>query len=828
MNRMSALPSWILIAATCIIAIPVSSIADPPSYFDLRNVGGENYVTSVKSQDGGTCWTHGAMAAIESNLLMTGVWEAAAEEGEPNLAEYHLDWWNGFNKHNNDDTDPPTGGGLTVHEGGDYRVTSAYLSRKEGAVRDIDGQSFSTAPDRTGAGYHYYYTRDIEWYIAGADLSNIDTIKNAIMTYGAIGTCLCSSSSFMENYIHYQPPETIANPNHAVAIVGWDDDKNTQAPQPGAWLCKNSWGTSWGYSGYFWISYYDKHCCHHPEMGAISFQDVEPFGHDFIYYHDYHGWRDTKTDCSEAFNAFVATEARYLEAVSFYTAEDNVSYTVRIYDRFEGGQLLDELGSQSGAIEHTGFHTMDLVPPITLTEGDDFYIYLQISDGGHPYDCTSDVPVLLGADYRVMVESSASPGQSFYWSGSSWEDLTGLDETANFCIKGLASTLGLHLDTLEDFRPEGPAGGPFSPPSKTYSFEYRADNATTCEVTLDPEVDWVTLSGDLSGTLSPGEVAQVTVLINSNALPLEEGAWLTTVRFTDVDHHMGDTERLVVLSIGPTVLRYDWALDSDPGWSTEGDWGYGQPTGGGGSHGPEDPTSGYTGLNVYGYNLYGDYPPYLPEQHLTSTALDLTNLYNVHLKFRRWLGIQHGAYDHAYVRLSTDGVTWEEIWSNDRRVVDGEWIEIDYDISAFAEDQAIVNLRWTMGTTDGSWEYCGWNIDDIQIWAYEGMNTFTAVADETGPGPAAQPRLEPVHPNPFNPTTNIRFHLPETARLGLSIYDISGRLVKVLASGEHEAGTYTETWNGRDRRGVEVGPGVYFVRLEAGEKVLSRKMVLVK
>ncbi len=427
------------------LAFISANAQDFPETFDLRDYDGVNYVTSVKSQEGGTCWTHGAVAAIEGNLLMNGNWVAAGLDGEPNLSEYHLDWWNGFNSEFNQDTMPNDGSGLDVHYGGDYRVTSAYLSRGDGVVKDTVSETywFNNTPSRENENYKMFYVRHMEWYIVEEDISNIDLIKQKIMDYGVMGTCMAYNGSFINGqYEHYQPYSSDVLPNHAVAIIGWDDNRETQADQPGAWLVKNSWGEWWGNSGYFWISYYDKWATREPEMGAISFIDVvEPF-FDTIYYHDYHGWRDTREDVSLAMNAFEAHDSVTLKAVNFYTAADTVSFTCTIYDDFESKDLTNQLGQVTGIIDHTGLHTIDLEEELGFAPGDDFYISLEFDKDGMPFDRTSEVPVLLcGNNKKTVVHSTSSPNQSFYKNTSDeWVDFyyEGDDfwqYSGNFCMK---------------------------------------------------------------------------------------------------------------------------------------------------------------------------------------------------------------------------------------------------------------------------------------------------------------------------------------------------------------------------------------------------------
>lgn len=814
-----------MLILTALLVLSCAMYSQIPETYDLRDVNGVNYVTSIKNQQGGTCWTHGAMAAMEGNLLMTGVWAAAGEEGEPNLAEYHLDWWNGFNDHNNDDIDPPSGSGLEVHQGGDYLVTSAYLSRGEGAVRDIDGQSYSTPPARHLDSYHYYYPRDVEWFTVGENLENIDVVKQSIIDHGVMGTCMCYSGSFINNnYIHYQPPSSTQDPNHAIAIIGWDDNKVTQAPLPGAWLCKNSWGTGWGLGGYFWISYYDKHSGHHPEMGAITFRNVEPMQYDNVYYHDYHGNRDVLEDAEGIFNKFIAGGAELLKAVNFYTAADDVAYTVILYDDFTGGELQNPLSEISGVIEYRGLHTVDLDSAVTVMEGDDFYVYLNLSDGGYSYDRTSDVPVLLGAHYRTIVESSASPGESYYMPDGEWldfydyDDPSGFLNTGNFCIKMLAGMTGMDVTPGQGMEPHGNSGGPFEPSEQVYEIINKGIPPFDYEVVNDPAVDWMTLTGPVQGTLAAGDTVEVTVGINAYANTLPDGAYPSALHFINTTDHVGDTQRDIVLLVGEPAVKYEWLFNEDPGWDTEGQWEFGQPLGQGGEHGSPDPSDGYTGDNVYGYNLAGDYPNGMDEMHLTSGLIDCSDLYGVKLKFKRWLGVEGPEYDHAHVRVSNDLQNWTTLWSNEAEHTAGAWDDVEIDISAVASNSETVYLRWTMGTTDGGWRYCGWNIDDVQILGIEDITTGIAVNEINDDA------LLCVYPNPFINATTITFEIEERSQASLVIYDLQGREIRTLLQNEQSAGPKTVAWDGTDDAGSRVRGGIYVCVLRTGNAVATTKI----
>jgi hypothetical protein len=88
--------------------------------------------------------------------------------------------------------------------------------------------------------------------------------------------------------------------------------------------------------------------------------------------------------------------------------------------------------------------------------------------------------------------------------------------------------------------------------------------------------------------------------------------------------------------------------------------------------------------------------------------------------------------------------------------------------------------------------------------------------------------LKQNYPNPFNPVTQIVYGLPVNTRVNLTIYDLAGRVVKILQDGFQEAGYQVVHWNGTNQQGVQTASGVYIYRLTAGAESFARKMVLVR
>jgi hypothetical protein len=187
------------------------------------------------------------------------------------------------------------------------------------------------------------------------------------------------------------------------------------------------------------------------------------------------------------------------------------------------------------------------------------------------------------------------------------------------------------------------------------------------------------------------------------------------------DGEVGFKDFAIFANNWQAITLHKFNLDADPEWSTEGEWAFGRPTGGGGAHGNPDPTGGYTGTNVYGVNLSGDYGvavggPY----YLTAGPFDCSFCNNVKLKFARWLNIDYASYTGAKVEVSNDNISWGTVWEHteETEIVDNAWKIMEYDISNTADNREHVYIRWSYEIIKSdALPFSGWNIDDIQVGA---------------------------------------------------------------------------------------------------------------
>ncbi len=182
--------------------------------------------------------------------------------------------------------------------------------------------------------------------------------------------------------------------------------------------------------------------------------------------------------------------------------------------------------------------------------------------------------------------------------------------------------------------------------------------------------------------------------------------------------------------VGDRVAFFFDDFSFDQGWTGmggSGEWTIGPAVGGAGSdtYGGADPSMDHSpdGDNrVLGNDLTsgagGDYGGSLSTTYwITSPFFDCSGITGVQLRFWRWLGVESSTYDHVYLQ-AYNGSSWITVFQNSATIDDNAWSEQFYDLSPYADGNIDFQIRFGIGTTDASGNYCGWNIDDVELKGY--------------------------------------------------------------------------------------------------------------
>lgn len=430
-------------AAVALIACclcPSGALASLPTSYDLRDVGGVQYVsTRIDDQIGpGPCWSFAITTAVESNVRVRGLWSGAAND--LNLSEQFM--------RANETTgttwpvDSP-GYSRSVNSGGNEWIGVSHMARLHGPLYEsqvpfeylgdfydnkpyYDPDHYITTPGGNTYADRAYplwpharpYPAEYTSEAAGAfflkkayDVSGIDAIKQKVVTVGAPYVSIHHKfGAFDETTQTYYDDGTVTGDGlggHGVSIIGWDDGKVVPgAPAPGAWLIKHSHEVDEndplypGYAGqaptYFWVSY-ETTTDRFTDHGKVTFFEMGSMENvRSAYFHDYTGSFNNLTvylpdspgglgvaDASVSAQVFQAgDEGDEIGIVSFYTRKDAQPFEVSIYDSLADLQAGgDPLSLLAGVADVEGYHAVELAQTVPIAAGDDFVVVLDFTDG---------------------------------------------------------------------------------------------------------------------------------------------------------------------------------------------------------------------------------------------------------------------------------------------------------------------------------------------------------------------------------------------------------------------------------------------------------------
>lgn len=397
------------------------------------------YITSIKNQNPyGTCWAHAAMASAEADL-----WKKGLADSTIDLSEWQLAYF--FYHTVEDPLGGTAGDSVTVvtdssaedylDRGGNQQLATYRLATWQGVTQEADAPYSTVYNDRTKTlddalayGKDAYHLENAYW----VSMKDRDIVKQLIMEYGACAASYYHDSAYFNSSSQWNRSEPLAeykptgtSTNHAITIVGWDDNYSkdnfgTYKPSSnGAWLCKNSWGSNWSKDGLFYISYEDS-----PNLNGNAYFYDYGTGDNYDYNYQYDGGVGLSTySVANAANVYTANSAETLKAVGFYTEDVQYTCTIKIYKNCTGNPVSGTLVSTQTATEpYAGFHTVVLDTPVDLNAGDTYSVVVyQTTSSGTP-----KVPIDVSFSWNWLTGvSSAKTGQSFISSsGSYWQDVS--------------------------------------------------------------------------------------------------------------------------------------------------------------------------------------------------------------------------------------------------------------------------------------------------------------------------------------------------------------------------------------------------------------------
>lgn len=442
-----------------------------PSSFDMRKKYGS---TTVKSQNPhGTCWAHSSVASAETSLI--------SSEPLIDLSELHTAYYAYYGEDqlhiNAEDTSD------ILADGGSARIACNLWSQWIGPVSEerlpySDTDFFDNKSDVEEMRYqHDYNMRNAYIFDYDETRSNTEDVRALIKEFVYRGKAVSVSfvldafkSYSRSNKCSYstRPPRFA---NHAVTIVGWDDDFsklnfNRMPEGNGAWLCKNSWGTDEGDNGYFWLSYYDNSLS---EFSVFELDDADE--HSTIYQHDSFIPIQTLSafdspdinEPSYMADIFTSTETSQISAIGTYIYNAGTEYEITVYtDLTDKNDPTSGKRSRTtkGKVDLTGFVTLDLDEPVLCSEDDSFSVVVKMYCPDSPFvlpiesslyaeDKDGNIEDISTFANEEQIREFTASGESFISSdGKEWKDV--FDEKIKYNDEEKQELLDSFINQLYD------------------------------------------------------------------------------------------------------------------------------------------------------------------------------------------------------------------------------------------------------------------------------------------------------------------------------------------------------------------------------------------